>query len=97
MSGPNTTTEPTMPDGLPPPILLALPRKRWWRSRTLWFNALVAALTAAEMSLHVVQPLLGEHTYQVIAFVLAVGNAALRMVSTQALAVRGGPAQAEPS
>ena len=81
-----------MPDGLPPPIFLTLPRKRWWRSRTLWFNAVVAGLTAAEMSLQLMQPLLGDHTYQLIAFVLAVGNAVLRLISTQALAVRSGPA-----
>lgn len=77
-----------MPHGLPPPVILATPRKRWWwRSRTLWFNAIVAALAAAEMSLHVLQPMLGEHTYQVIAFALAVGNAALRLVTTQALSL----------
>jgi len=90
-------TEPDMPAGLPPPVVIAQPRKRWWRSKTLWFNASVAALTTAEMNLQVIQPLLGDHTYQVIAFVLAVGNAALRMVSTQALVVRAGPAKAEPS
>jgi hypothetical protein len=83
-----------MPHGLPPPVILATPRKRWWRSRTLWFNATVAALAAAETYLQLLQPLLGGHTYQVLAFGLAVGNAVLRLVTTQALgaAPQGGQA-----
>jgi hypothetical protein len=80
-----------MPHGLPPPFILTTSRKRWWRSRTLWFNAVVAALATAELSLHVLQPLLGQHTYPVIAFGLAVGNAMLRLLTTQGLGLAAPP------
>ena len=59
--------------------------KQWWKSKTLWFNALVAAATAAEASLSLLQPVLGAGTYPSIAFALALGNAVLRVMTTQGL------------
>ena len=32
--------------------------KRWWRSRTVWFNVAVAVFASIELSLGVLQPVL---------------------------------------
>ncbi len=61
--------------------------KPWYRSRTLRFNAAVAALTAMETSLHLLQPLMGEQTYLVLLFAATVGNAYLRAITSQRLTV----------
>jgi hypothetical protein len=55
-------------------------------SRTLWFNAVALALTAAESQLNVVQPLLPVNVYALVAFVLPVVNGVLRLVTSQPLA-----------
>lgn len=57
--------------------------KCWWKSKTLWFNAAVAALTALEASFSLLQPVLGDKAYPVLLTVLTVGNAALRVITTQ--------------
>jgi hypothetical protein len=59
--------------------------KPWWKSRTLWFNALMAGTTAAEASLGPLQHLIGEWAYPAIAFGITVGNAVLRVVTKRAL------------
>lgn len=59
----------------------AVPTKPWYRSKTMWFNALVAAATAAETQVQLLQPLLPINVYQLIVFVLVTGNAALRTIS----------------
>lgn len=59
--------------------------KPWYQSKTLWFNAIVGGLATAEASLHVLQPVTGEKTFAVLALSLAVGNAILRVISTQGI------------
>ena len=59
--------------------------KRWWRSRTLWFNALVAALAAAEASANLIQPYVAGNVYGWGLMLLTAGNAVLRIVTTQGL------------
>lgn len=59
--------------------------KPWWKSKTLLFNALAGTCAAAESSLYLLQPLLGEHTYLILLFGVTVGNALLRVLTTQAL------------
>lgn len=61
-------------------------RKPWWRSKVLWFNAACAGLAAAEAGTNLLQPLLPVNAYGAIAFALSVGNAALRVLTTQGLA-----------
>lgn len=68
--------------------------KRWWKSRTLWFNAIVAALAALEGSAHLVQPYVPGNIYAWALMLLTVGNAGLRIVTTQGLALR---ADSEPA
>lgn len=62
--------------------------KPWPHSRTLWFNAICSALAAAEASFNMVQPLLPINVYTLLAFVLPVGNAALRILTTTAIGPR---------
>ncbi len=69
--------------------------KPLWASKTLWFNLVVAALAAAEAASGLLQPLLPGNVYGWLTFALTVGNTALRVVTTSAVALR--PAKAEAS
>ncbi len=62
--------------------------KPWYLSKTLWFNAIVLALAAAETQLKVLQGVLPGGLYAWLAFVLPVGNAALRFITTTAITVK---------
>lgn len=57
--------------------------KTWWKSKTLWFNAVVAALAGAEASFSFLQPIVPVNVYGILAFVLAVGNSVLRLITSQ--------------
>lgn len=59
--------------------------KPWWKSRTLRFNAIIAALAAAESSANLIQPYLPGNVYGYGLMLLTVGNAMLRIVTTQGL------------
>lgn len=63
--------------------------KPWWASRTLWFNLLVAVAAAAEAGFGVLQPLLPVNAFAALTFLLTVGNAALRVLTTSSLVLRG--------
>jgi hypothetical protein len=80
-----------MPHGLPL-VQVALPAKPWWRSRTIWFNALAAMLLAAEASFSLLQPLLPGNVYALLSFCLVVGNALLRLDTNRGVIARGRPA-----
>jgi len=60
-------------------------KKPWWKSRVLRLNAAAAALAALEANTGLLQPLLPVNFYSTLAVALAVGNAALRVITTQAL------------
>ena len=66
------------------------PAKRWWHSRTLWFNALCAGLAAAEAGFGALAPLLPVNVYGMLAFVLPLGNALLRVLTTRPLTAQTG-------
>ena len=55
------------------------------KSKTVWFNTIVAMLLAAEPAIGLLQPVLGESVYGVVSFALIVGNVALRAITTKAL------------
>ncbi|MDH2918463.1 MAG: hypothetical protein PXX73_04640 [Sideroxydans sp.] len=63
--------------------------KPWYRSKTLWFNAVVAGLLVLEANFAVLQPYLAGSVYAWFSTVLAVGNAMLRVVTTASLAMGG--------
>lgn len=59
--------------------------KKWWQSRTLWFNALCLAAAAAEGHIGDLKDVLPGGLYAWLAFVLPVGNALLRAITTSGL------------
>jgi hypothetical protein len=75
-----------MPDRVPV-ITVQREAKAPHRSRTLWFNGLVAGLAVAEAKVQLLQPLLPVDAYQVLVFVLVVGNAVLRALTSTGLAL----------
>ena len=56
----------------------------WIKSKTLWFNIIVAVLGILEMNMMVLQPYLGD-SYGAIFMVIAVINVILRTVTTTSL------------
>lgn len=56
--------------------------KKWYKSKTLWFNAVVAGLAALEASASVLSAVLPGNIYAWFTTALTVGNAILRVIST---------------
>lgn len=56
--------------------------KRWYKSKTIWFNIIIAGLVALEAGLSQLSALVPANWYAIIAIVLPVGNAILRVIST---------------
>ncbi len=65
--------------------------KRWYRSKTIWFNTIVLALAAAETQINVLKDVLPGGMFAWLAFVLPVGNAVLRFITTTAITVKDKP------
>lgn len=59
--------------------------KHWSRSRTLWVNAIAAALVALEAGTGLLQPHLPVSLYTAVALGLPVINAVLRVMTRQAV------------
>lgn len=57
-------------------------QKVWWKSKTLWVNAIAAMLVALEAGTGVLQPMLSVNIYTVLAVGLPVVNAVLRVITT---------------
>lgn len=51
------------------------------KSKTIWFNAIMAALSVAELNFNLLAPVLGESTYGVLLFGITAGNAFLRVIT----------------
>lgn len=69
--------------------------KAWYLSKTLWLNALVLALAAAESQLNVLAGHLPGGLFAWLAFTLPVLNAALRLISSTALTASPAPKDAQ--
>lgn len=59
--------------------------KKWYRSKTLWLNVLLAAGTVAEANLGLVRDFFGPVAYLSILSFAAAANAVLRVVTTKEL------------
>lgn len=59
--------------------------KKWYRSKTIIFNAVVAALAALESVTGVLEPFIGHTFYAALCVLLPVGNAVLRIISSEAI------------
>jgi len=64
------------------------PMKPWYKSRTLWFNVIVAGLAAMEASAGLLQPYISGNVYGYGLTLLTVGNAMLRIVTTQGVKIK---------
>ena len=56
--------------------------KSWYKSKTIWFNLIMAGLTALEASLNQLSVIAPANWYAIIAIILPVGNTMLRIIST---------------
>ena len=63
--------------------------KKWYQSKTIVINALIAALVALEAGTGLLQPLLPANFYAVVAVGLPVLNAVLRVITSQAVTFKG--------
>ena len=59
--------------------------KCWWKSKTLWVNAIAAGLVALESTTGILQPLLPVNLYTTLAVGLPIINAMLRIVTNEGL------------
>lgn len=64
--------------------------KKWYKSRTILLNALIAALVALEAVTGFLQPVLPANFYTLVAVGLPVLNAVLRVITSQPVSFRGG-------
>lgn len=60
-------------------------KKPWWKSKVLWFNAVVSALAALEAGANLIQPYVPGNIYAWGLLLLIVGNAVLRVVTVEGL------------
>lgn len=63
--------------------------KKWYQSKTIIVNAIVAALVALEAGTGLLQQFLPANFYAIIAVGLPIVNAILRVITTQAVAMPG--------
>ena len=59
------------------------------KSKTIWFNAIIAALLAIEPVFGALQSFMPGNVYAYLSVLLAVGNAILRTVTSQHLLEKG--------
>lgn len=59
--------------------------KKWWKSKTLWLNALLAAGTVIEANVGLLQAKLGPSYYLGVVGFCAAANAVLRVVTSEPL------------
>lgn len=57
--------------------------KAWWKSKTLWLNAVLAATTVAEANLGMLQSMFGPKAYLGLLSFAAFLNAALRFITSE--------------
>ncbi len=66
-------------------VAVTPPTKPWYKSRTIWFNVIVAILIALETALHIVQPFIPGNIYAWSLLLLIIVNAGLRIITSQGL------------
>lgn len=59
--------------------------KLWWKSKTLWFNAITACLVSLEATTDYIKPYLPDHWYVAVIIALPMINILLRLISTATL------------
>jgi hypothetical protein len=64
-------------------LSMSTPCKKWWKSKTLWFNVAIAVGTAVEASLHVLQAQYEPTFYLTLVAITSAGNIVLRTISSE--------------
>ena len=59
--------------------------KKWYKSKTIWFNVLAAMGAALEASLAIIQGEVKPELYLALVVFVAGGNVILRVLSTQGI------------
>lgn len=59
--------------------------KKWYQSKTMLFNLLVASMLLIEQNLNFLQPLLPINIYALLSFVVPLVNVWLRVITTQGI------------
>lgn len=59
--------------------------KKWYKSKTLWFNVLVGVGAAVEVSLHLIEGYFDPRVFLAIIGATAGINVVLRFISTQGI------------
>jgi hypothetical protein len=59
------------------------PMKKWWKSKTLWLNAVSAGFVALEASFGMLREKMSPEHYLVLLGLLAALNAGLRFITSQ--------------
>ncbi len=59
--------------------------KKWYKSKTLWFNAVAGVALIVEQNLPVIQPFLPPHIGAALVVAVPIVNLALRLVTTKEL------------
>jgi hypothetical protein len=80
-------------------VVSAAPRKPWYRSRTLWFNVSAGVFASLEATTGFMRELLqvqAPTVFGAYAVIVAAANAALRVITTTALAWKPDAARPEP-
>lgn len=57
--------------------------KKWYHSKTIWFNAMAASLLLIEQNLPILQPLIPLNIYTVATVVIPLVNVWLRTITTK--------------
>lgn len=63
-------------------------KKPWYKSRVLWFNVIVAGLASLEAAAHMIQPFVEGNVYGYGLMLLTVGNAMLRIITSQGISIK---------
>ena len=62
--------------------------KPWWKSKTIAFNAIVAALGALELNARLIQPYVPGNVYGWGVLILTVGNVVLRSITAAGVSLK---------
>ena len=57
--------------------------KKWYQSKTIWFNATAASLLLIEQNLPILQPLIPLNIYTVATVVIPIVNVWLRVITAK--------------
>jgi hypothetical protein len=59
--------------------------KKWYQSKTMWFNLLVASMLLIEQNINFLQPLLPINLYALLSFIVPLVNMWLRVITSQGI------------